>query len=169
MCQNLSNQRTDQKSETERGPEYSHSQHAGELISAWKTLHKYNDKDTRVPDECYRRWLRSLLYLCYIFRTLINSLVCWFRKRTCTGEQPLPHRKSVAISKWVTSLTPAETRGLQLIIWQVWMGKQNHSEMASYTHIKHGRKATYCSTYAERIMTTASQFWSWCPGLGCIG
>ena len=25
-----------------------------------------------------RRRFRSLLYLCYVFRTLINSLVCWF-------------------------------------------------------------------------------------------
>ena len=34
---------------------------------------------TRVPGESYRRRLRSLLlYLCYVFRTLINSLVCWF-------------------------------------------------------------------------------------------
>ena len=28
--------------------------------------------------ESYRRRLRSLLYLCYIFRALINSLVWWF-------------------------------------------------------------------------------------------
>ena len=27
---------------------------------------------------CYRRWLRYLLYLCYVFRALITSLVCWF-------------------------------------------------------------------------------------------
>ena len=28
---------------------------------------------------CRRAWLRSLLlYLCYVFRALINSLVCWF-------------------------------------------------------------------------------------------
>ena len=32
---------------------------------------------TRMPGESYRRRLRSLLlYLCYVFRTLINSLVC---------------------------------------------------------------------------------------------
>ena len=32
---------------------------------------------TRMPGECYRRRLRSLsLYLCYVFRALINSLVC---------------------------------------------------------------------------------------------
>ena len=32
---------------------------------------------TRMPGECYRRRLGSLLlYLCYIFRTLINYLVC---------------------------------------------------------------------------------------------
>ena len=30
---------------------------------------------TRMPDESYRRLLRSLLlYLCYVFRSLINSL-----------------------------------------------------------------------------------------------
>ena len=33
---------------------------------------------TRMPGERYRRRLRSLLfYLCYVFRALINSLVCW--------------------------------------------------------------------------------------------
>ena len=32
---------------------------------------------TRVPGERYRRQLRSLLlYLCYVFRAIINSLVC---------------------------------------------------------------------------------------------
>ena len=32
---------------------------------------------TRTPGESYRRHLRSLvLYLCYVFRALINSLVC---------------------------------------------------------------------------------------------
>ena len=35
---------------------------------------------TRVPGESYCRRLRSLLlYLCYVFRALLNSLVCWFR------------------------------------------------------------------------------------------
>ena len=34
---------------------------------------------TRMPGESYSRRLRSLLlYLCYVFRVLINSLVCWF-------------------------------------------------------------------------------------------
>ena len=34
---------------------------------------------TRMPGDSYRRRLRSLLlYLCYVFRALINSLVCWF-------------------------------------------------------------------------------------------
>ena len=34
---------------------------------------------TRMPGESYRRRLRSLLlYFYYVFRTLINSLVCWF-------------------------------------------------------------------------------------------
>ena len=34
----------------------------------------------RMPGESYRRRLRSLLlYLCYVFRALINSLVCSFR------------------------------------------------------------------------------------------
>ena len=31
---------------------------------------------TRMPGESYRRRRRSLLYLCYVFRALINSLVC---------------------------------------------------------------------------------------------
>ena len=34
---------------------------------------------TRMPGESYRRRLRSLLlYFYYVFRTLINSLVCLF-------------------------------------------------------------------------------------------
>ena len=34
---------------------------------------------TRMPGESFRRRLRSLLlYLCDVFRALINSLVCWF-------------------------------------------------------------------------------------------
>ena len=34
-------------------------------------------ESTRMPGESYRRRLRSLLlYLCYVFRALINSLVC---------------------------------------------------------------------------------------------
>ena len=36
---------------------------------------------TRVPGESYRWRLRSLLYLCYVFRALIISLVCGFRVR----------------------------------------------------------------------------------------
>ena len=33
---------------------------------------------TRMPGESYRRRLgSSLLYLCYVFRTLINCLMCW--------------------------------------------------------------------------------------------
>ena len=33
---------------------------------------------TRMPGESYRRRLRSLLlYICDVFRALINSLVCW--------------------------------------------------------------------------------------------
>ena len=34
---------------------------------------------THMPGESYRRRLRSLLlHLCFVFRALINSLVCWF-------------------------------------------------------------------------------------------
>ena len=37
---------------------------------------------THMPGESYRRCLRSLLlYLCYVFQALINSLVCWSCKR----------------------------------------------------------------------------------------
>ena len=33
---------------------------------------------TLMPGESYRKWLQSLLlYLCYVFQVLINSLVCW--------------------------------------------------------------------------------------------
>ena len=52
---------------------------------------------TRMPGESCHRWLRSLLlYLCYIFWALINSLVGWFdwlfdfstlRLEACQGNQ----------------------------------------------------------------------------------
>ena len=32
---------------------------------------------TRMPGESYRRRFRALLYSCYVFRALINSLLCW--------------------------------------------------------------------------------------------
>ena len=39
---------------------------------------------TRMPGESYSRRLMSLLlYLCYVFRALINSLVCWSFSSTC--------------------------------------------------------------------------------------
>ena len=44
---------------------------------------------TRVPGENYRRRLRFLLlYLCYVFRALINSLVCWLftQRKILSGE-----------------------------------------------------------------------------------
>ena len=37
---------------------------------------------TRMPDESYRRRLRSLLYLCYVFRALINSPINFKRSKT---------------------------------------------------------------------------------------
>ena len=38
---------------------------------------------TRMPGESYRRRLGSLLlHSCYVFRALINSLVCWFLTET---------------------------------------------------------------------------------------
>ena len=46
---------------------------------------------TRMPGQSYRRRLRSLLLcLCYVFRALINSLVCVFQyltEETIWGEQ----------------------------------------------------------------------------------
>ena len=55
---------------------------------------------TCLPGESYRRQLRSLLsHLCYVFRALINSLVCWsfisVSSGTCTvsstNEESMPH------------------------------------------------------------------------------
>ena len=51
---------------------------------------------TRMPGESYRRRLMSLfLYLCYVFRALINSLVCWLCKARWTSfcfiPPPHPH------------------------------------------------------------------------------
>ena len=43
---------------------------------------------THMPGESYSRRLRSLLlYLCYVFRALNNSLVCWFFKSSQSRER----------------------------------------------------------------------------------
>ena len=42
---------------------------------------------TRMPGESYRQGLRSLLYLCYVFRALINSLVCSLRSKDIRGSK----------------------------------------------------------------------------------
>ena len=40
---------------------------------------------TRMPGESYRKRLRSfLLYLCYVFRELFNSLMCWLYRKDLT-------------------------------------------------------------------------------------
>ena len=56
---------------------------------------------TRMLGESYRRRLRSLLYLCDVFRSLINSLVCSFR-----GVQNLP----VPVTEWQWSQKLANGR-----------------------------------------------------------
>ena len=33
---------------------------------------------TRMPGESSRGWLKTLLYLCYVFQALINTFVSWF-------------------------------------------------------------------------------------------
>ena len=49
---------------------------------------------TRMPGESYRRRLRSvLLYLCYAFRALNNSLVCWFISESKSDYGPSGNRK----------------------------------------------------------------------------
>ena len=40
------------------------------------TTHLKQNEATRMSGEIYRRRLRSLMYLCDVFRALINSLVC---------------------------------------------------------------------------------------------
>ena len=48
----------------------------------------------RMPGESYRRRLRSsLLYLCYVFRALITSLVCWFCSTILVLSTILIHKK----------------------------------------------------------------------------
>ena len=70
-----------QRCETERGPERScriNTQGFSILkMYLWWSL------CTRMPGESYRRRLGSLLlYLCYVLRALINSLVCWLFTHT---------------------------------------------------------------------------------------
>ena len=55
----------------------------------------------RMPGESYCRRLRSLLYLCYVFRALINSLVCWF----FTLRQRFASRSHIPSSKAIPSRT----------------------------------------------------------------
>ena len=53
---------------------------------------------TRMPGQSYHRRYRSLLlYLCYVFLTLINSLVCWFCMRLKVVKVPQPGVVSVLI------------------------------------------------------------------------
>ena len=48
---------------------------------------------TRMPGESYRRPLRALLlYLCYVFRELFNSLLCWFNWS----------RSTILVWKWLS-------------------------------------------------------------------
>ena len=49
----------------------------------WKMRWNWKAKSlVSLPGESYRGWLRSLLYLCYVFWVLINSLVWWFCSNT---------------------------------------------------------------------------------------
>ena len=50
----------------------------------------------------YSRRLRSLLYLYYVFRALINSLVCW------------------SSSKWSFKTNKSDVASPQFICWQFW-------------------------------------------------
>ena len=50
---------------------------------------------TRMPGVSYRRRLRSLLlYLCYVYRALINSPGCWFYIIMCFFQIQIQHRGS---------------------------------------------------------------------------
>ena len=70
---------TGNKSETERGTERSCRIDKQGSWGCWLRLMEFLYLVfTRMPGESYSRRLRSLLYLCYVFRALINSLVCWF-------------------------------------------------------------------------------------------
>ena len=63
---------------------------------------------TRMQGKSYRRRLRSLLlYLCYAFRALINSLVCWFYfkqadKRIVLLKNTLNKNSSARNGLWIT-------------------------------------------------------------------
>ena len=55
---------------------------------------------TRMPGESYRRLIRSLLlYLCYVFRALINSLACPFKQKFIRDEINIQKNHYVLINK----------------------------------------------------------------------
>ena len=57
---------------------------------------------TRIPGESYRRRLRPLLlYLCYVFRALINSLVC----RLCKGRSQKGSYTGHTTAQWKPNAT----------------------------------------------------------------
>ena len=84
---------------------------------------------TRIPVESYRRLFRSvLLYLCYVFRALINSLSCSFsRSKASTATTSSGHQVTEVIHDK----------------YSVTVGKQNRSvtSIRSYTY----------NTYTERV------------------
>ena len=74
---------------------------------------------TRMPGESYFRWLMSLLYLCCLFRALINSLMCWlYRYCICWWGVPGGCKDaSVCVVCWVRV-----SKSINLILF-MWLSK----------------------------------------------
>ena len=61
---------------------------------------------THTPGESYRRRLRSLLlYLCYVFRALISSFVCWLsiqnvKKERWSEQDNIKHEQMIRVNSF---------------------------------------------------------------------
>ena len=74
---NKSQHTKDRQTETETDRERAQKNNNNLCSEAVPLVESMHFVFTRMPSEGYRRRLRSLLlYLCYVFRVLINSLVC---------------------------------------------------------------------------------------------
>ena len=60
---------------------------------------------TLMSGESYRRRIRSLLHLCYAFRVLINSLVCWLYNYTIANTSAMPYQWGMEMVQWLERRT----------------------------------------------------------------
>ena len=88
---------------------------------------------TGMPGESYRRWLRPLLLcLCYVFRALINSHVCWFISSFNKWSQ----RSMSAGSQNDTQLKQTDKISYASWIWDGGYEQVKHSELSQVSFLE---------------------------------